>query len=73
MTQEKENIDTCSDCAYWGPNHYMIDPLLQKGSCLHNSPQLDQKTGHGEWPLTRRRDWCAMFYNKANDIDTKQL
>jgi hypothetical protein len=58
---------------YWGPNHYMIGPHSQKGNCLYVPPKIDEKTGDGEWPLTNRRDWCAMFYSNDNAVDMKQF
>lgn len=60
------DVPVCYTCIHWEPEDRGIVPL--HGQCRRNPPSMPRMGSFGEWPRTRRYDFCG-FQEGALDND----
>lgn len=66
LAGEGQDIKACFTCMFWEPSHreQMLPPY---GECRRNPPRLPRMGGFGEWPRTRRDDFCGEYRGALDD------
>jgi hypothetical protein len=59
LAGEGQEIKACFTCMFWEPGGGYLLP--DHGQCRRNPPRMPRMGGFGEWPRTRRHDFCGEY------------